>query len=89
LTQAGDSAKIETELAFVAEEPAPAITTLFDLVALAVSLGLGLCIVTHSRTAVSLAGRAETLWRLALFSLHNVLVINMPGGALSQGFHGS
>lgn len=60
----------------------PAITTLFDLVALAVSLSLGLYIVTRSpRSRVSWLA-ALTLWCLALFFFHNALAINMPGSSL-------
>lgn len=60
----------------------PAITTLFDLVALAVSLSLGLYIVTRSpRGRVSWLA-ALTLWCLALFFFHNALAINMPGSGL-------
>lgn len=60
----------------------PAITTLFDLVALAVSLSLGLYIVTRSpRSRVSWLA-ALTLWCVALFFFHNALAINMPGSSL-------
>ena len=60
----------------------PAVTTLFDLVALAVSLGLGLYVVTRSpRSRVSWLA-ALTLWCLALFFFHNALAINMPGNSL-------
>ena len=60
----------------------PAVTTLFDLVALAVSLGLGLYVVTRSpRSSVSWLA-ALTLWCLALFFFHNALAINMPGNSL-------
>ena len=60
----------------------PAITTLFDLVALAASLSLGLYIVTRSpRSQVSWLA-ALTLWCLALFFLHNALAIAMPGNSL-------
>ena len=60
----------------------PAVTTLFDLVALAVSLSLGLYIVTRSpRSRVSWLA-ALTLWCLALFFFHNAVAINMPGNSL-------
>lgn len=60
----------------------PTVTTLFDLVALAVSLSLGLYIVTRSlRSRVSWLA-ALTLWCLALFFFHNALAINMPGSGL-------
>lgn len=59
-----------------------AITTLFDLVALAVSLSLGLYIVTRSpRSRVSWLA-ALTLWCLALFFFHNALAINAPDNFL-------
>jgi hypothetical protein len=58
------------------------ITTLVNLVALAVSLGLGLYIVTRSpRSRVSWLA-ALTLWCLALFFFRNALAINAPGNPL-------
>lgn len=60
----------------------PAVTTLFDLVALAASLGLALYIVTRSpRSRISWLA-ALTLWCLALFFFHNALAIAMPGSSL-------
>ena len=60
----------------------PAATTLFDLVALAVSLSLGFYVVTRSpRSRVSWLA-ALTLWCIALFFFHNALAINMPGSGL-------
>lgn len=60
----------------------PAITTLFNLVALAVSLGLGLFIVTRSPRSRASWLAALTLWCLALFFLRNALAINAPGNRL-------
>lgn len=60
----------------------PAITTLFDLLALAVSLGLGLFIVTRSPRSRASWLAALTLWCLALFFLRNALAINAPGNDL-------
>jgi len=60
----------------------PAVTTLFDLVAMAASLSLGLYIVTRSpRSQVSWLA-ALTLWCISLFFFHNALAIAMPGSSL-------
>lgn len=60
----------------------PVVTTLFDLVALAVSLSLGFYIVTRSPRSWTSWLAALTLWCLSLFFFHNALAINMPGSSL-------
>lgn len=57
----------------------PTLTTLVNLLSLAISLWLGFYIVTRSpRSRVSWLA-ALTLWSLMGFFLHNALAINLPG----------
>ncbi len=55
-----------------------AITTNVNLVALAVSLGLGLYVVTRSRTSRTAWLAAGALWALAAYFFQSALALNLP-----------
>ena len=60
----------------------PLVTTIVDLLGLAISLCLGFYIVTRSpRSRLSWLA-ALTLWSLTCFFLHNAMAVNLPGSGV-------